>query len=82
MDHPHPCQLHLSLSLSYELHRHYFAIGKGAIDIAGTMRTSPYFFSACNKEAGIHWVESIGVANKDAVFAMLVGLAKQFEASF
>ena len=26
------------------------------------------------------WVESIGVANKDAVFAMLVGLAKPFEA--
>ena len=25
------------------------------------------------------WVESIGVANKDAVFAMLVGLAKQFD---
>ena len=26
------------------------------------------------------WVESIGVTNKDAVFAMLVGLAKPFEA--
>ena len=25
------------------------------------------------------WVESIGVANKNAVFAMLVGLAKQFD---
>ena len=26
------------------------------------------------------WVESIGVANKNAVFVMLVGLAKPFEA--
>ena len=26
------------------------------------------------------WVESIGVANKDTVFTMLVGLAKPFEA--
>jgi hypothetical protein len=30
------------------------------------------------KHIGLQWVESIGVANKDAVFAMLVGLTKQF----
>jgi hypothetical protein len=32
------------------------------------------------KAHGLQWVESIGVANKNAVFAMLVGLAKRFEA--
>ena len=33
------------------------------------------------KHIGMQWVELIGMANKDAVFAMLVGLAKQFEAA-
>ena len=32
------------------------------------------------KHVDLQWVESTGVANKDAVFTMLVGLAKQFEA--
>jgi hypothetical protein len=32
------------------------------------------------KAHGLQWVESIGVANKNAVFAMLVGLAKHFKA--
>ena len=37
----------------------------------------------CAHEQNAHslqWVVSIGVANKNAVFAMLVGLAKRFEA--
>jgi hypothetical protein len=32
------------------------------------------------KAHGLQWVESIGVANKIVAFAMLVGLAKRFEA--
>jgi hypothetical protein len=32
------------------------------------------------KSHGPNWVESIGVANKNSAFAMVVGLAKRFEA--
>jgi hypothetical protein len=32
------------------------------------------------KAHGLQWVESIGVANENAVFAMLVVIAKLFEA--
>ena len=53
MDHPHPRQLHLSLSPLSELHGHYSAIGKDAMRYC---RNHAYFtilfFSACNKEAG------------------------------
>jgi hypothetical protein len=31
------------------------------------------------KAHGLQWVESIGMANKIAALAMLVGLAKRFE---
>ena len=33
-----------------------------------------------HKAHGPQWVELIGVANKNAAFATLIGLAKQFEA--
>ena len=32
------------------------------------------------KALGLQWVKSIDVANKNAAFAMLVDIAKQFEA--
>ena len=32
------------------------------------------------KSHGLQWVESVGVANKNAAFAMLMSLAKRFEA--
>ena len=37
-------------------------------------------FVAVAHEQKVQWVESIGVANKNAAFAMLVGLANRFEA--
>jgi hypothetical protein len=34
------------------------------------------------KAHGLQWVESTGMANKNIAFAMLVGLAKRFEAYY
>jgi hypothetical protein len=34
------------------------------------------------KAHGLQWAESIGVANTNAAFAMLVGLATRFEAKW
>ncbi len=44
---------------------------------------STYYVVGCaheQKAHGLQWVESIGVANKNAMFAILVGLTERFEA--